>query len=71
MELLTVKDVFTRQQSLLERWLSLGTVVVVPTQKDAPTFYVTGVDDPKEVMDLIWHHARSERDVRTVKVDEV
>jgi len=71
MELLSVKDVFTRQQSLLERCLGLGTVVVVPGEKDIPTFYLAGVDDPKEVMDLIWHQARSERDRRTVKVDSV
>ena len=71
MELLRVKDVFTRQQSLMERWLSLGTVVVVPHEKDIPTFYVTGVDQPKEVMDLIWHHARAERDIRSLKVENV
>jgi membrane protein YdbS with pleckstrin-like domain len=71
MELLRVKDVFTRQQSLLERWLELGTVVVVPTEKELPTFYLTGVDDPKQVMDLIWHHARSERDQRSVKVEDI
>jgi len=71
MELLSIKDVFTRQQSLFERWLGLGTVVVVPNEKDIPTFYLPGVDDPREVMDLIWHQARSERDQRTVKVDSV
>ena len=71
MELLRVKDVFTRQQSLLERWLTLGTVVVVPNEKDLPTFYVSGVDDPKQVMDLIWHHARSERDQRSLKVENL
>jgi len=71
MELLRVKDVFTRQQSLMERWLGLGTVVVVPSEKELPIFYLTGVDDPKEVMDLIWHHARAERDQRSVKVDRV
>jgi membrane protein YdbS with pleckstrin-like domain len=71
MELLRVKDVFTRQQSLMERWLGLGTVVVVPSEKELPTFYLAGVDDPKEVMDLIWHHARAERDNRSVKVDSV
>ena len=71
MELLRVKDVFTRQQSLLERWLVLGTVVVVPNEKDLPTFYLAGVDDPKQVMDLIWHHARSERDERSIHVDDV
>ena len=71
MELLTVKDVFTRQQSLLERWMSLGTVVVVPNEKDLPTFYIAGVDDPKGVMDLIWHHARVEREGRAVEVDSI
>jgi membrane protein YdbS with pleckstrin-like domain len=71
MELLRVKDVFARQQSLLERWLGLGTVVVVPSEKELPTFYLAGVDDPKELMDLIWHHARAERDHRSVKVDRV
>jgi len=71
MELLNIKDVFTSQQSLLDRWLGLGTVVVVPDQKDIPTFPLPGVDDPKEVMDLIWHQARTERDQRTVKVDSI
>jgi len=71
MELLRVKDVFTRQQSLMERWLGLGTVVVVPNEKELPTFYLAGVDDPKQVMDLIWHHARAERDLRSLKVENV
>lgn len=71
MELMRIKDVFTRQQSLLERLLGLGTVVVVPNEKEIPTYYLTGVDDPQEVMDLIWHHARAERDQRSMKVEEV
>jgi len=70
LELLRIQDVFTRQ-SLFERWLSLGTVVVVSSEKSLPTAYLTGVEDPKRVMDLIWHHARKERDDRSVKVQEV
>jgi membrane protein YdbS with pleckstrin-like domain len=70
MELLRVKDVFTRQ-SLVERWLSLGTVVVVPSDEVLPVFYLAGVNDPKRVMDLVWHHARAERDRRSVKVESV
>jgi len=70
MELLGVKDVFTRQ-ALVERWLSLGTVVVVSNDKEMPIYYLTGVNDPKHVMDLVWHHARSERDRRSIKVDRV
>jgi membrane protein YdbS with pleckstrin-like domain len=71
MELLRVKDVFTRQQSLMDRWLGLGTVVVVPNEKELPTFYLAGVDDPKKVMDLVWHQARSERDLRSIKVEDI
>jgi membrane protein YdbS with pleckstrin-like domain len=71
LELLRIKDVYTRQQSLLERWLGLGTVVVVPGEKELPTFFVAGVADPKEVMDLIWHHTRAERDLRSVKIDNL
>jgi len=70
LELLGVRDVYTRQ-TLVERWLSLGTVVVDSSDKAMPTFFLTGVDDPKRVMDLIWHHARSERDRRSVKVEEI
>jgi len=68
MELLQVKDVFTRE-SLIERWLSLGTVVVVPNESGLPTFYLAGVDDPGRVMDLVWHCARSEREGKTVQVE--
>jgi membrane protein YdbS with pleckstrin-like domain len=69
-ELLRIKDVFTRQ-SLVERWLALGTVVVVPDDKSLPTFYLPGVDDPKRVMDIIWHYARAERDHRSVRVNQI
>lgn len=71
MELLRVKDVTTRQDSLFERWFSLGTVMVVSTEKGAPVFSMPGVRNPKEVLDMIWHHARTERDLHSVKVDHV
>jgi len=70
MELLRVQDVYTRQ-SLAQRWLSVGTVVVVSSEPQFPILYLTGVDDPKYVMDLVWHHARAERDRRSVKVDQI
>jgi hypothetical protein len=70
MELLRVKDVYTRQ-NLLDRWLSIGTVVVVSQEKELPIFYIAGVNDPQEVMDLIWHHARAERDNRGMRVDTI
>lgn len=70
LELLRVTDVFTRQ-TWSERLLSVGTVVVVSSEKALPTFYLPGVADPKRVMDLVWHHARAERDQRSVRVQEV
>ena len=70
MELLRVQDVST-MQSLLQRWCSVGTVVVISSEKHLPVLYLSGVDDPKTVMDLVWHHARAERDRRSVKVDSI
>jgi len=69
-ELIKVNDVFTRQR-MIERWLSLGTVVVVSSEQALPTCYLLGVNDPKHVMDLVWHYARTERDRRSVMVDRV
>jgi len=70
MELLRIKDVFTRQ-TLIERWLGLGTVVIVSDDKELPTFFLAGVDDPKRVMDLVWHCARAERDHKSVRLDQI
>ena len=70
MELLQVQDVYTKQ-TLWQRFLSLGTVVVVSKEQHFPVMYLSGVEDPKQVMDLVWHQARTERDRRTVKIDSV
>lgn len=70
MELLRINDVYTKQ-TLIGRWLSVGTVVVVSPDPISPMFYLAGVDDPKRVMDLVWHYARAERDNRSVMVDQV
>jgi len=70
MELLRVQDVYV-QENLLGRILKFGTVVVVATDPAFPLLYLAGVDDPKAVMDLVWHHARAERDRRSVKVDQI
>jgi len=70
-ELLRLRDVYVKQQGLLYRLLDIGTVVIETSEDRLPVHYVTGVNDPKSVMDLIWHHARKERDVRSVKVNEV
>jgi hypothetical protein len=71
MELLYLKDVSTIQSTLIERWLSIGTVVVVSKEATPQRFNLLGVDDPKRVMDLIWHSARAERDRRSVEVNQL
>jgi hypothetical protein len=68
LELLRIKDVFL-QQSFSQRWLSLGTVVVVPDASQLPTFCLAGVDAPAHVMDLIWHCSRAEREGKTLQVE--
>ncbi len=70
MELLRVQDVYTKQ-TLAQRWLSIGTVIITSDDAHLPMLYLAGVDDPKYVMDLCWHHARAERDRRSVKVDQI
>lgn len=70
MELLRVEDIYTRQ-TMFERWLSVGSVVVEAAESTLPRLYLTGVNDPKGVLDLIWHYARAERDRRSLKVENV
>lgn len=69
-ELIKINDVYT-QQKLIERWLGVGTVVVKSSEAALPTSYLAGVNDPKEVMNTVWHYARAERDHRSVMVDRV
>ena len=63
-----VQDVYVRE-NLMGRMLRVGTVAVVSTEPHSRMLYLSGVNDPKRVMDLVWHHARAERDRRSVKVD--
>jgi len=70
MELLRVQDVYVRQ-TLWQRWLGLGTVVVQSSEQHFPVLFLAGVDNPKAVNDQVWHHARAERDRRSVKVDQI
>ena len=67
-ELIRVQDVFS-QQNLFQRWLTVGDVVVISSDKAFPRIHLLGVDDPKHVMDLIFHNSRAERDTKTVKVE--
>ncbi len=71
LELIKVNDVYIRQPSMFHRWFSVGTVVVESSEETYPITYLTGVDHPAEVMDLLWRTARLERDQLAVRIDEV
>lgn len=71
MELLKVEDVYVKQPTLFTRMLDIGTVVVESSEERLPIHYLAGVDAPRPLMDLIWHQARKERDLKSVKVDHV
>jgi membrane protein YdbS with pleckstrin-like domain len=70
-ELLNVKDLYVKQPGLFYRWLGVGTVVVESSEQKLPITYLAGVDDPKTVMDTIWHCARAEREGSAVQVDRI
>jgi membrane protein YdbS with pleckstrin-like domain len=71
MELLKVQDIYVKQQGLFQRLLNVGTVVIESSEERLPIHYLAGVDEPNAVMDRIWKYARTERDLRSVKVDQV
>jgi membrane protein YdbS with pleckstrin-like domain len=68
-ELLRVQDVFTSQQSLLQRLVDVGTIRVVTSDKSMPNYALVGVDSPKATMDLIWNHVRAEQDQRNIRIE--
>lgn len=70
-ELLTVNDVHSVLPTLLHRWFDFGDVVVSSREDKTPISHIIGVDHPKDVQDLVWHYARSERERRAVQIDHV
>ena len=71
LELVKVNDVRTSEPSLWHRWFGVGTVVVESSDESYPVTYLTGVNNPVEVMDTVWHTSRAEREGHTVRVDQV
>jgi membrane protein YdbS with pleckstrin-like domain len=69
-ELLRIKDVYI-QQSMVGDWLRIGNVVVISSEQSLPKAYLLGIDDPRRVMDLIWHHMRLEQSQKTDRVNPV
>jgi Bacterial PH domain len=69
-ELLHIKDVYI-QQSMIGDWLRIGNVVVISSEQTLPKAYLLGIDDPRRIMDLIWHHMRLEQSTKTDRVNPV
>ncbi len=70
LELLRIKDVYL-QQSMIGDWLRIGHVVVISSEPSLPKAYLLGIDDPRNVMDLIWNQMRLEQAEKTAHVKQV
>ncbi|HJZ94420.1 MAG TPA: hypothetical protein VKE40_26385 [Gemmataceae bacterium] len=68
--MLRLKDLYV-QQSMIGRWLDVGTVVVVTSEVTLPKTALIGIEQPQRVMDLIWHYTRLEQDRKTSRIDRV
>ena len=69
-ELIRMKDLYL-QQSMIGDWLSVGTVVVISSEQTLPKAYLLGIEEPRRVMDLIWHHMRVEQSQKTERINPV
>jgi hypothetical protein len=69
-ELLRVKDLYL-QQSMVNQWLNVGTVVVVSSEHTLPRAALLGIHRPQLVMDLIWQYTRREQDRKTTAIEQV
>jgi len=70
LELLRIKDVYI-QQSMVGDWLGIGNVVVISSEQTLPKAYLLGVDEPRRIMDLIWHYMRLEQSTKTDRINPV
>ena len=70
LELLRIKDVYI-QQTMIGDWLGIGNVVLISSEQTLPKAYLLGIEDPRRIMDLIWHHMRLEQAQKTDRVHPV
>ena len=70
LELIRIKDVYI-QQSMVGDWLNIGNVVVISSEQTLPKAYLLGIDEPRRIMDLVWHHMRIEQELKTSRINPV
>jgi hypothetical protein len=70
LELIRIKDVYL-QQNMIGEWLGIGNVVVISSEETLPKAFLLGINEPRKVMDLVWHHMRVEQSQKTTRVSPV
>ncbi len=69
-ELIRLKDVYM-QQSMIGDWLGIGNLVLISSEHTLPKAYLLGIENPRGLMDLVWHHMRLEQTQKTAEVRQV
>ena len=69
-EVIDIDDV-THEQNLIERFLGVGSILVLSSDKSHPRLYLHGIDDVQRIADLIDNTSREERRKRGVFVEQV
>jgi hypothetical protein len=64
-ELRRIKDLYL-QQTMMNHWLNVGTVVVISSEPSLPKAALLGINRPQFIMDLIWQHTRREQEPQQV-----
>lgn len=64
-------DDVTHEQNLVERFLGVGSILVLSSDKSHPRLYLHGIDDVQRIADLIDNTSREERRKRGVFVEQV
>jgi hypothetical protein len=69
-ELIRIKDLYL-QQTMVNWWLNIGTVVVVSSEPTLPKASLLGIRRPQLVMDMIWQHTRREQDRKATAIEQI
>jgi membrane protein YdbS with pleckstrin-like domain len=69
-ETIDIDDV-THEQNLVERFLGVGSILVVSSDKSHPRLILIGIDDVQRVADLINNTSREERRKRGAFIEQV
>jgi uncharacterized membrane protein YdbT with pleckstrin-like domain len=69
-ETIDIDDV-THEQTLVERMLGIGSILVISSDKTHPRLTLAGIDEVQRVADLIDNTAREQRRKRSAYVEQI